>query len=751
MKRLTILLTTMICVQGLFSQIQVKLNDSVTYQEIVGFGAHGSMNVWWSGGPFYSTAFLNSVVDDLGMTLSRNNFHAYDMTVYTNKQKAFFTALKDKAAASNEPMRFIQTVWSPPIAWKANNNVSEGPDPTKNYLMPEYYDDYSNFCADYIATTLKNDCGIDLYAFSLQNEPAFNEPYESCKYTATTYNDLLKVAGPIFNSKCPNVKLFGPEDMGSAGTTAGWTGVIFNDPVTVNYLDVLAVHGYSDGVNAATGDATGWSQMYANANSKRKQLWMTETSGYSDTWAGSAGAFDLGRALFLALKYGKISAWTWWQLCENSTSSVYALMLNGNGTPTKRYYVSKNFYRYIRPGAIQIESSCADKDVYVVAFKNSGVSAWSAVKPELTIVLLNNASSSKTISLSGRSVPATMKAYRTSSSENCAALTDVSTSSITLPAQTITTLVYTSTNKGPTVNQPADLVVIKNQTNKVVALTNVTNGDGSQTNLTLTASADNKTLISAPITIVQSSGSNYNLTFSTATDKVGTSVIKIIAKDGSSTDMLNTTVVPFTVKVIPFINAAPRIDAIADFTCGLNNKSIKHKIFFTGLTDGNDGSQTINKPTLVFSDATKIRLPYVNYTSPQSGGNIEFYPDQLGSTTVTMTLSDNGGTDLGGADTKTITFKITVVDNYTINALGESNNLPLIAYPNPASDVVNIDLPNNEFNTIGIYDLTGKLVHEETVSSMKMQLNTSALSNGMYLIIANGKNSSAKAKISILK
>ena len=138
--------------------------------------------------------------------------------------------------------------------------------------------------------------------------------------------------------------------------------------------------------------------------------------------------------------------------------------------------------------------------------------------------------------------------------------------------------------------------------------------------------------------------------------------------------------VQFTVKVIPFVNVAPNIDVIKDVTCGLNNKNLKHRIYFTGVNDGNDGSQTISKPVVTFSDATKLRLPYVNYTSPQTGGNLEFYPDALGTTTVTMNIQDNGGTDLGGKDMKTITFKITVVDSYQFNGMYDEYTDPPVSY-----------------------------------------------------------------------
>jgi len=731
-KLLTLSAGVFLFLYGMPQTVTITLKDSVTYQEIVGFGAHGAMNPWWESN-FYNSTFLDRIVDDLGLTVTRNEFYDYDMSYYNNKQKPFYIALKNKAAGSNEPIKFIHTVWSPQPQWKANNDVTQGTDPSKNYLLPQYYDDYANFCADYIATTLKNDCGIDLYAFSLQNEPAFNETYQSCKYTPQQYNDLLKVAGPIFRSKCPNVKLFGPEDMGSAATTGSWTNVIFNDPVSVNYLDVLAVHGYTDGVNASTGDAPGWTAMYNIAASKKKQLWMTETSGYSDSWTASPGAFDLGKAIYLALKYGKVSAWVWWQL--GGAGSEYELMGNNDGSPTKRYYVSKNYYRYIRPGAVQIESSSPDNSVYVVAFKHSGNSSYSAVKPQVTVVLLNTSTSSKTVKLTGRNIPSTMQAYRTSATENCVSVGSVNTSGISLLGQTITTLVYQGTNKGPTVNTPADVVIVKN-TAKTVSLTGVTAGQGETGTVTVTAEAMDKSLI--PSVSVTGSAPNYTLSFTPATDKTGSTVIRVYVKDNGS-DMLNMTVVSFNVKVIAQVNKAPTIDPIKNYTVGLNNKTTKHYIWFTGVTDGNDGTQNIYKPVLTLSNPSCLRLPYVNYTPNNSYGNIEFYPDKLGSTEVEVKVQDDGGTDLGGVDTKTIKFTITVVDNAPLLGIEGNIEEPMIIYPNPSGGIVTIELPGNYYKTITVMDVNGREWIKQQITTNVVEIDMSDMPNGMYFVVARGE------------
>jgi hypothetical protein len=58
-----------------------------------------------------------------------------------------------------------------------------------------------------------------------------------------------------------------------------------------------------------------------------------------------------------------------------------------------------------------------------------------------TVVAINTATSDKPLALGGAGVPSTFTAYRTSASENCVTVGSVSNGSITLKADSVTTLV----------------------------------------------------------------------------------------------------------------------------------------------------------------------------------------------------------------------------------------------------------------------------------------------------------------------
>jgi hypothetical protein len=101
---------------------------------------------------------------------------------------------------------------------------------------------------------------------------------------------------------------------------------------------------------------------------------------------------------------------------------------------SKRYYVSKNFYRYIRPGATMVGVKTDDADLFVVAFVHPTMNAT-------TIVAINNSSKDKPMVLGGDSLPSTYDTYRTSANEDCVAAGSVSNGGIVLKANSITTLV----------------------------------------------------------------------------------------------------------------------------------------------------------------------------------------------------------------------------------------------------------------------------------------------------------------------
>lgn len=446
---------------------EVKIDRSQRFQTIDGFGFFGAHDVWWGETKnMANAAWFDMVINDLGITIWRNEIHPPADAIAAQdadwpKQKPVVQGIRDAAKSAGVDLKVILSVWSPPSSMKCaadDSGVRDGqahPGGTKNGggLCPSKRSEF----ASYLIAAIKQytDIGVNVYALSFQNEPLFVEPYNSCVYTQKEYADTLAAAGPLIHAAYPNLKLFGSENMlaiecgGTNGFDPYWyTANIMKSATAVGQLGIWAVHGYSDGVLATPTSQMSkyWASFYAGTASARLPIWMTETSGYVDTMEASGklpGALDLAQAIYAGLYHGHMSAWVWWQGSQLGTSAPdeYGLM-SSTTKRGKKYYVSKNYYRYVRPGAQMVTASSDDPEILVAAFDHDASKAF-------TLVAINGSKSSKTIALTGGNLAGQLQAYRTSASEDCADVGPVVPSSITLPARSITTFVDGKVTSGP--------------------------------------------------------------------------------------------------------------------------------------------------------------------------------------------------------------------------------------------------------------------------------------------------------------
>lgn len=372
----------------------VTIDRSIGYQTIEGFGFFGPKEHWWDTqdpARFHDRRWLDDVIDDLGVTMWRNELVPNnpvtakgDQDADWAKQLPMLRALKAKADASHVPLKFILTVWSPPAEWKVDARVQWAMDPAATRggrhgkgtrgggaIDPAHYGNYARWLVD--GLRMYQDAGIDVYALSLQNEPLFEEPYNSAVYTVGWYADLLESVVPRVKTGFPGVKIYGAENMlemeGSRRESRSfYHAELMRRPAALAQLDRWAVHGYTDGAaaTAVQRHAALWRRHYEQFQvPTSKPAWMTETSGYDDTWnTASTDAFDLGIAIHAMLYYGKGSAWVYWYGAGD--------LLDGD-RKTRRYHVSRQFFRFIRPGARMVKLASPDPQVLGAAFEHRGL------------------------------------------------------------------------------------------------------------------------------------------------------------------------------------------------------------------------------------------------------------------------------------------------------------------------------------------------------------------------------------------
>ena len=153
-----------------------------------------------------------------------------------------------------------------------------------------------------------------------------------------------------------------------------------------------------------------------------------------------------------------------------------------------------------------------------------------------------------------------------------------------------------------------------------------------------------------------------SLTYTPVANTNGTAMITVTVTDngGTANGGINTFSQTFTVTVTP-VNQPPTINAIAPVTI-LENSGTQ-TLNLAGITAGpGDKGQTVTI-TASSSNPALIPIPAVTYTSPSTTGSLTYAPTPFtsGSSVITLTVMDNGGTANGGNNTTIETFTVVVL------------------------------------------------------------------------------------------
>jgi len=591
----------------------LTVDRSVTYQKMLGFGTFQNEPRWTDlyavdlGASAIRVGLIGNQIEPVNdnddpYVLNRDglNYNEFDWD--------YFRKLKEKGVET-----FILTSWSPP-AWMKHNLSVDWSVPlalgsTKevtNYLEYYYYEEYAESMVA-VVKMFEEEAGIHIEAIGLQNEPAFCEPYPSAILDPSDFPKLIEVVGKRFEKEGITTRLYMPEQVfgQSLSSMKNYIDSLIANPEAEKYCDIIAVHGYaSDGITSGFPDYSGWGDLWnkAQSGSAAKELWMTETWIEGGTFNN---ALDLAGAIHGSLWAGNVSLWTNWSFGDMQ------LLRN---QPTSSFYTSKNYYKFIRPGALRIRTATNNQDVLVSAFEH----------PEnktLTVVVINKSLLAKSVRLYGNNLPSGFQAFRTTENENCKEISSITGDVFILPPRSVTTF-YSTELSELKINAVPDLHLNRNDPEQIVNLGGIDNGSGGITNLILSAETDNSTLI-------------------------------------------------------------------------------------TGLNVGT--VQAGGTATLSFTPGT----------------------DQSGLARITVTLSD-------GSSSASTTFFVSVKDNTVI--AGEVSQT-LKVYPNPAEDLLYIEVPDLSYSDLAVYDLTGRNILRKTITSETLlTINVSGWESGTYILsLGNGE------------
>ncbi|OYV92638.1 MAG: hypothetical protein B7Z73_04810, partial [Planctomycetia bacterium 21-64-5] len=172
--------------------------------------------------------------------------------------------------------------------------------------------------------------------------------------------------------------------------------------------------------------------------------------------------------------------------------------------------------------------------------------------------------------------------------------------------------------------------------------------------------ANNPALFSTlPYITLDPNATTGTLHFTLTPDQFGVAALTVTATNSGSG---NNTSAPLTANiVVTGINDPPTIDTIAPQQAG--DDGVQRSVSLTGISAGLDESQILSI-TAVSSNPTLVPNPTVSYTNPNDTGTLFYTPTAgvTGTATITVTVTDNGGTANGGVNTVTETFAITVTN-----------------------------------------------------------------------------------------
>jgi glucuronoarabinoxylan endo-1,4-beta-xylanase len=315
-------------------------------------------------------------------------------------QNEFSLNVATARVAHSRGATIIASPWSPPASMKTNNNIVGG------RLRESSYADYAAHLksfADFMASN-----GVPLRAISIQNEPDVQVTYESCDWNAA---EMLKFAKE--NAPAIGTDIFAPESFNFNQTISN---AILNDSTAASHVAIIGGHIYGGGLRS-----------YPLAESKGKEIWMTEHLVLDTTWTA---VLATGKEINDCMTVG-MSAYIWWYIVR-----FYGPILE-DGKVSKRGYVMSQFARFVRPGYFRVYATSPQRQIYITAYRN-------AAKVVVVAINLRAQAVEQTFLLkNGNAISFTP--YVTSRTKNCLRESDITISSriftATLEASSVTTFV----------------------------------------------------------------------------------------------------------------------------------------------------------------------------------------------------------------------------------------------------------------------------------------------------------------------
>jgi glucosylceramidase len=392
----------------------IVLDDSVTYQEMIGFG-----------GAFTESAAYNLIRinkeqreqaikayfdpnEGLGYTLGRVSIHGCDFSLnsYTyieegDKDLKTFDIARDEewviplikdAEKYAGPISILASPWSPPAFMKDNNSMIKG-----GKLLPEFMQSWANYYVKFIEEYRKRD--ISIWGITVQNEPAAVQRWDSCIYSAEEERDFVKnYLGPTMKSSSAsdvNILIWDH----NRDIIVERAKTVLEDKEAAKYVWGTGFHWY---VSEAFENVGQVHDMFPD-----KGLLFTEGCQEGGVHFNS---WDTGER-YARNMIGDFNNWCQgyidWNLFLDNTGGpnhvnnlcdapIIVDIFPENLIYQSSYYYVGHFSKFVRPGSYRIKHELHNKNLQTVAFKN--------VDNSVALVVLNETDQKETYSVSYKGI-----------------------------------------------------------------------------------------------------------------------------------------------------------------------------------------------------------------------------------------------------------------------------------------------------------------------------------------------------------
>ena len=384
----------------------INVDPSKTYQSFVGMGTsmeESTVNNLAKMSRETRTEFLKKLVDPVngaGMSILRVTIGTADFTgqeFYTyydeiedpsnpdwyNTTGKGFSIQKDldykivqtikEALAINPEVKIFASSWTPPGWMKLPTSSSRSYANNEKLLKGGKLNDaYIEALAKYYIRFMEEYAlqGIPMYALTLQNEPELEIDYPSCSMSPEQERKLaIAIKSEVAKSEILKARNIDPKVWAfdhNFSNALSYMAPIFNDPDGYAAVDGVAFHDYG-------GEPTVMSQMHKlypekSMNLTERSVWGTSGAdriaqyfrNYAETYTAWVTMLDSNIA---PEQWTGTPDPTMWVQDANDRENYWA---------TPEYYISGQFTKFIRPGAVRIDSNYGSSSTVTnVAFKNT--------------------------------------------------------------------------------------------------------------------------------------------------------------------------------------------------------------------------------------------------------------------------------------------------------------------------------------------------------------------------------------------